>query len=64
MFQLIRSAGGIGLLIALVAVFGCGSGGAKGDKMIVKGKVTVDDKPAEGVTISFYGPATRQPPVR
>jgi len=56
MFQLIRSAGGIGLVLALVAAFGCGSGGAKSDKLIVKGKVTIDDKPGDGVTLSFYGP--------
>jgi len=58
MFQLIRAAGGIGLLVSLVAVFGC-SAGVTSDKMIVKGKVTIDDKPAEGVTIAFYGPSDK-----
>jgi hypothetical protein len=41
--------------VALVAAVGC-PGGGTGDKVIVKGKVTVDDKAAEGVTLSFYGP--------
>jgi len=56
MFQFRRSVVKIGLVFAMVAAFGCGSGGAKGDKLIVKGKVTIDDKPADGVTLSFYGP--------
>ncbi len=37
---------------------GCG-GGTKYDKIIVRGKVTIDDKPAEGVDLSFYGPTDK-----
>ncbi|MGL4553943.1 MAG: hypothetical protein ACRC33_22515 [Gemmataceae bacterium] len=59
MWQLGRSALGTGLVIALVATFGCGSGGPKSDKLIVKGKVTIDDKAGEGITLSFYGPADK-----
>jgi len=55
MIPFIPTAGRVALLIALAAAVGCGSA-SKSDKMIVKGKVTIDDKPAEGVTISFYGP--------
>jgi len=47
---------GFSLLAAILAI-GCGdSGRFKGDKIIVKGKVTLDGKEAEGVTLSFYGP--------
>lgn len=35
---------------------GCGSSSAKGMRIIVRGNVTLDGKPAEGVTLSFYGP--------
>jgi len=49
--------------IALFAVAcfasGCGGDGPKGDKLIVKGKVTIDDKPGDGVTLSFYGPTDK-----
>jgi hypothetical protein len=44
--------------IAVVAC-GCGKGGHKSDKLIVKGTVTIDGKAAEGVTISFYGPSDK-----
>jgi hypothetical protein len=44
---------------ALLAALGCGASGGKFDKMIVKGKVTIDGKDAEGVSISFYGPADK-----
>lgn len=48
---------GIGVLLTVMAALGCGGGGGpKGDKIIVKGKVTVDGKDADGITISFYGP--------
>jgi hypothetical protein len=59
MIPCIRTAGSIGLLGMLIAVVGCDSGGVKSDKMIVRGKVTIDDKSAEGVTISFYGPSDK-----
>ncbi|MFO0877534.1 MAG: hypothetical protein U0840_09180 [Gemmataceae bacterium] len=51
---------GTAFLVALMALVGCGSGGsAKGDKIIVKGKVTLDGKDAEGVSLSFYGPSDK-----
>jgi len=51
--------GGIALAIACTAfAFGCGSsgGGSKGEKIIVKGKVTVDGNPGSGVALAFYAP--------
>jgi len=59
MFPRIPTAGRVALLVALAAVIGCGSAGSKSSKMIVKGKVTIDDKPAESVTLSFYGPSDK-----
>jgi len=56
MTQRIRTGVVAGILAtALIAAAGCG-GNRSSNKLVVKGKVTIDDKPAEGVTISFYGP--------
>jgi hypothetical protein len=60
MTQYLRKVIEASLLAAVVILaFGCGKGGPKGDKMIVKGTVTIDGKAADGVTISFYGPSDR-----
>jgi len=44
----------------ILFAFGCGSsggGGGKSQKIIVKGKVTVDGSPAGGVALAFYAPS-------
>jgi len=59
MTQWIRTWGSTaGVLAAalLVAATGCGS---KANKVVVKGTVTIDGAPAEGVTLSFYGPTDK-----
>lgn len=43
------------VMVAACLIFGCNDK-PKGDKIIVTGKVTLDDKPLEGVTLSFFGP--------
>jgi hypothetical protein len=59
MLHKIRGFAYIGLVALTCAALGCGGSGPKGDKIIVKGKVTIDEKPADGVTLSFYGPSDK-----
>lgn len=45
------------LLMTIVATaLGCSSSASKGSRIVVRGTVTIDGKPAEGVTLSFFGP--------
>jgi hypothetical protein len=43
------------LVVGVLLVTGCGKSGS-GNKIIVKGKVTIDTKPTEGVVLVFYAP--------
>lgn len=40
----------------VIFLCGCGSSAPKVTRIIVRGTVTVDGKPTEGVTLAFYGP--------
>jgi hypothetical protein len=46
------------LPVLFVAVVSCSDSSTKG-RIVVRGQVTVDGKPAEGVTLSFFAPNER-----
>jgi hypothetical protein len=56
MTQWIRAGGAAVLFVAVLLAASSGCSSSKSNKMVVKGSVTIDGKPAEGVTLSFYGP--------